>query len=469
MSDVPRPPDLGHSFTLPPKDAVAYFRSLGYRVTDDWVQTAEAVRARAFAVAKSGSTDILKDIKAGLITAAEAGQSEKQFVDQMMAALSAKGWDGASPGRLKTIFRTNMQSAMMAGRWKQAQETKRSRPYIQYVAVMDAVTRPSHAAMNGLVFHLDDPIWQTHWPPCGYNCRCRVRSLSDRDLKRERLTVLNSDGDRFTETVPFGAGTTQIYGYRTPMRPVRVAQRDSAPGAYPVVERGQTLWWDPEFDPQWVDGEGPPWKLDVRREAMRTDPGFGFNQGAIARWDVNGNKPDVLPDEPKPTGAIRIVGGQRTWKDHGRPDLRRVPSSQRQPAPPLLPAADSADGALEILSRALRVSADEPQRIVQTPIELATIDYGMLPHMVEKRADRRERYALYMLATLAQPFEVYLTEYEDGFRTRYIGLFEGADQLLVVARTNRDGTLVWNFMQGDAKALNRQRVGELLYKRDEKE
>lgn len=89
--------------------------------------------------------------------------------------------------------------------------------------------------------------------------------------------------------------------------------------------------------------------------------------------------------------------------------------------------------------------------------------------MLEKRADRRERYALYMRATLAQPFEVYLKEYADGFRSRYIGLFEGADQLLVVARINRDGTLVWNFMQGDAKALNRQRVGALLYNRDEKE
>lgn len=465
---MPSAPDLGYAVSLPPKDAVAYFRGLGYKVTDDWLDTAEAVRGRAYAVAKSGSLDIVKDLKEGMTAAAANGETEASFIARMGKVLQAKGWAPNSPSRLKTIFRTNMQSAMMAGRWKQFQDSRESRPYLQYVAVMDARTRPSHAAMHGLVFHIDDPIWKTHYPPCGYNCRCRVRSHSEFALKAQKLQPISSSGDTFTETAKLSDGReTPVYGYRTPLQPRRVALKDSAPGEFPKVEAGQPLLWDPADDPKWVAGEGPDWKVESRRVPMRTDPGFGFNQGETARWDAAGDAPDVLPGAAAPKGeaatALRMVDDQPTWKDAGRPDLRSVPDADREPAPPLLPAAKSRDDAAELLGQALRVSPDAPTRVVQTPVDLVTIDYSLLPHIVAKARDQRERYGLYLLSTLAEPFEVYLTEYEDGFRSRYIGLFKGDSQLLVVARINRDGTVLWNIMQGDEKALNKQRVGQLLY------
>ena len=91
----------------------------------------------------------------------------------------------------------------------------------------------------------------------------------------------------------------------------------------------------------------------------------------------------------------------------------------------------------------------------------------LLPHIVETRADARERYANYALATLRDPFEVWLTAYEDGsYRKRYIGVFKSDKDLLVVLRENRDGSLVWdlyNLMQRGAKGLNRLREGRLLY------
>jgi uncharacterized protein with gpF-like domain len=60
---------------------------------------------------------------------------------------------------------------------------------LHYVAVMDERTRPLHAAWHNTVLHCDDPWWDTHLPPNGWNCRCTVQALSDRDLKRYRLTV----------------------------------------------------------------------------------------------------------------------------------------------------------------------------------------------------------------------------------------------------------------------------------------
>ncbi|QLA15370.1 hypothetical protein GD605_04045 [Desulfolutivibrio sulfoxidireducens] len=83
--------------------------------------------------------------------------------------------------------------------------------------------------------------------------------------------------------------------------------------------------------------------------------------------------------------------------------------------------------------------------------------------MVEKPENARERYANFILPTLQRPFEIHRTEYEDGFRDRYIGLFTGENDLLTVARINKDGGVLWNVMNVEDKRMNKQRVGELLY------
>lgn len=52
--------------------------------------------------------------------------------------------------------------------------------------------------MHGRVFHHDDPIWNTHYPPCALNCRCRVRALTERQVRQRGIAVESSEG-RLTE------------------------------------------------------------------------------------------------------------------------------------------------------------------------------------------------------------------------------------------------------------------------------
>ncbi len=67
-----------------------------------------------------------------------------------------------------------------------------SRPYWVYRSVMGQHTRPTHAAMNGMVFRADDPIWRSHYPPNGFNCQCSVYALTAAEVEEEGLIIHDS-------------------------------------------------------------------------------------------------------------------------------------------------------------------------------------------------------------------------------------------------------------------------------------
>ncbi|MEW6314139.1 MAG: phage minor head protein [Pseudomonadota bacterium] len=204
-------PNLKLAIGLPPEKAVEYFRSKGYAITWNWHDQWQEAHARAFTVAKAMRVDILQDIRAEVQRALDGEITERDFIRNLEPRLKARGWWGkqvivdsegnaqvaqlGSPWRLKTIYRTNMQTAYMAGRYRQMMENTANRPYWQYVAVMDSHTRPSHAALNGKVFRHDDPFWNHFYPPNGFNCRCTVRALTDKNLADRGLDVSASGGD----------------------------------------------------------------------------------------------------------------------------------------------------------------------------------------------------------------------------------------------------------------------------------
>lgn len=210
----PSPADLKVMMYMEPEKAIAYLERKGFHITWDWHETDAAASARAFTVAKATSLDILKDLRDGL-----KGRSLKQYQKELEPVLKAKGWWGkqemldantgeltqvqlGSPRRLQTIYQTNMQSAYMAGRYVDAVEAADTHPYAMYIAIQDASTRPSHAALHGRVFRLDDPVWQHICPPNGYNCRCRFVTMSEAEVKRRGLVVENSSGKLGTVQVP---------------------------------------------------------------------------------------------------------------------------------------------------------------------------------------------------------------------------------------------------------------------------
>jgi len=218
-SPKPTQADLRAMMSMEPKRAVQYLQRKGFQITWDTHEMEAAAHARAFTVAKATKLDILRDLKKGL-----KGRNLREYQKDMEPILRDHGWWGkkevldadtgevtkvqlGSPRRLKTIYQTNMQSAYMAGRYADAVESQETHPYAMYVAVQDASTRSSHAAMHGRIFRLDDPVWQHICPPNGYNCRCRFVTLTEAEVKRRGAVVESSSGR---------LGTVQVASHRDP-------------------------------------------------------------------------------------------------------------------------------------------------------------------------------------------------------------------------------------------------------------
>lgn len=154
------------------------------------------------------------------------------------------------------------------------------------------------------------------------------------------------------------------------------------------------------------------------------------------------------------------------WKFLALPSAKQLSTRLLlSPAPEMLKGANNIDDALELLRASLNIKAGGG-RTVQTPIDIVSIEDYLLRHIVEKRDAARERYAKWIIPTLENPTEIWLSRYEnDELRQRYIKLFSDSDgkQTLVIVSIAR-GDALWNFIPMPTRSLDNQREGELLWK-----
>lgn len=230
-------PDVVHAIGLAPEQAIDFLKSKKAQVTGPWTEWLDGQHARGFTAANVAKLDVLQDMQDSMVKALKNGQTLQQWKDGLIPELERKGWwgrkgtveelkaagrvdadgviaKGLTPTRLKTIFQTNMQNAYMAGRYASMMEEAEERPYWEYVAVLDAKTRPAHRAMNGKIFRYDDAGWKSFYPTCGFGCRCRVRNFSKRDVERRKLQVDSTEGKLTQVEVPLrSGGSTSVTRY----------------------------------------------------------------------------------------------------------------------------------------------------------------------------------------------------------------------------------------------------------------
>ncbi len=79
----------------------------------------------------------------------------------------------------KAEFDTIVAQGQAASQWVDIQNNKETLPLLEYQTADDEKVRPQHAAWDDIVRTVDDPFWNRHFPPNGFNCRCIVKQLSE--------------------------------------------------------------------------------------------------------------------------------------------------------------------------------------------------------------------------------------------------------------------------------------------------
>lgn len=156
---------------------------------------------------------------------------------------------------------------------------------------------------------------------------------------------------------------------------------------------------------------------------------------------------------------------KKQWNDIGLTDLRSLPAECRLDSPVIIEQARNQSEALQVLLTEFGLEDQHDINQINTPIGSIDVEGRHLCHIVEKRKDARERYIHHALATINDPFEVWRSVYDNGtVKFQFIGAFSSKPQMLVIVAQHEKYTL-WNFMQMDARRLNKHRIGEIIYQR----
>lgn len=181
------------AFRLPFLEAIAFFRGKVNIPTEHWDDLWQGQHAKGFMVAGAIKEDLLTDLRNLVDRAISEGITLEEFRKGFAEAVVKHGWsyNGGFGWRSKIIYRTNVRTAYMAGRWKQLTDPGllKLKPYLKYRHGDSRVPRPQHLAWDGLILAAEDPWWQTHYPPNGWGCKCKVFAAGPRELERVGKTA----------------------------------------------------------------------------------------------------------------------------------------------------------------------------------------------------------------------------------------------------------------------------------------
>ena len=169
-------------------DAIAFFRGKINMPTEHWDDLWKLMHTKGFMVAGAMEEELLNDLRHAVDKAIADGATLAEFRKDFNSIVENTGWvyKGGRNWRSKVIYETNLRTAYQAGRYQQMTDPDVTdmRPYWQYRHGDSVSPREEHLAWDGIILPHDDPWWDTHYPPNGWGCKCRVVTLSARDLER---------------------------------------------------------------------------------------------------------------------------------------------------------------------------------------------------------------------------------------------------------------------------------------------
>lgn len=154
----------------------------------EWEKLEPMIRFRAFTVALLGYAHEIEAAKQILIKSLEEGTSYRDTWYELKKKLEKN--ESIAPHYWENVYRTNTQSAYIAGKLEQYQNSGVAA--YQLMVIEDnrttAICRNllSKASGYGAVIPVNDKFWKTHgFPPYHYQCRTSIRGIWKSQLRRD--------------------------------------------------------------------------------------------------------------------------------------------------------------------------------------------------------------------------------------------------------------------------------------------
>ena len=181
----------------------------------------DSALAKATTIARLSSLEMTKDIYQSLETAMREGKGFNQWKKDLLGEFERKGWVFGKDNAISRGIDGNL-------RYQRMRDNVDNRPYWQYSAVGDERTRPAHLALSGKIYRYDDPFWATFYPPNGFNCRCSVIAIGERDLKRRGMDKPDDSSEFLVEVerpADKAGNREKTIGFKLPDGTVRVTDK----------------------------------------------------------------------------------------------------------------------------------------------------------------------------------------------------------------------------------------------------
>jgi len=186
-------------FGLPFKEQQDFFRRKLHLPTEKWDDIRQSAHDRAFVVAGAQKADLLADLHASIGRHLAGGGGLAGYRKDFKAIVARHGWTGwtgeGTPAgeawRTRVTYMTNLRTSYAAGRYQQLVDAG-FRWWMYKHSGLAKEPRAQHLAWDGLVLPADHPFWQTHYPPNGWGCGCRVVGVTNPALSR----ALGGDPDK---------------------------------------------------------------------------------------------------------------------------------------------------------------------------------------------------------------------------------------------------------------------------------
>ena len=417
MADPKKRPEVEFKGT-PFKEAIDFFQGKVRVPTRAYTDLMGAAHSKGFMVAGATKDELLADFQETSGRCIRDGLTLEDFRKDFDRIVAAHGWSykGSRGWRTRTIFETNIRTSYMAGKWQQAQETKRMRPYGRYIHTTVRHPRLDHESWHNKIVPLDDPWWTYRWPPNGWGCKCGVETVSERELQREGWEVWNPPPD-----------TTKMVPVKTP---------------------------DGIIEVETVDG---------------VDPSFAYNPGkAASGMCLSPVKIQEAQSDGTWKGWRPIPWGERSrenWESLGRPE--KLPLDK--PTAKLAEKVSTPEALRPILEKTIGADSAFFQAADGAVVWLSV---DTLMHIQPGRSP----FVPLIPELLSDPFEVWMDfeEHEATGRVelkkRYIKYIKSDDVkgrgLYLVVQVVNGRLTGWTFVPASSKnVLNNQRRGKLIWAR----